>query len=229
MLTRTYFLVLFLFQVVQSSSFVSVKNGRLSLNDRDYVYVGTNFWYGANLASNSSAAGGNRLRLLRELDRLHALGIDNLRVQAGSEGPDTEPWRMLPSMQPAPGQYNDAILDGLDFLLFEMGKRQMHAVMCLNNFWHWSGGFAQYVVWGGGAAQIPYPGSYDAFELFAAQFYQIPRAVELFDSHIRFIVQRKNRYSNLLYSADPTIVRGVLSRLMRVMFDSFRIPRCPGN
>ncbi|CAF1560310.1 unnamed protein product, partial [Adineta steineri] len=77
----------------QSSSFVTVQNGRLTLNNQDYMYIGTNFWYGANLAS--QGPGGNRPRLLRELDRLHSLGINNLRIQAGSEGPNTEPWRII--------------------------------------------------------------------------------------------------------------------------------------
>ncbi|CAF1048261.1 unnamed protein product [Adineta steineri] len=168
------------------------------------MYIGTNFWYGANLAS--PGPGGNRPRLLRELDRLHSLGVDNLRLQAGSEGPNTEPWRIIPSMQPEPGSYDEAVLDGLDFLLYEMNKRQMRAVMCLNNFWHWSGGFGQYVVWAGGANSIPYPGDYDAYELFSARFYELPRAVELFNNHIQFIVKRTNKYNNISYTEDPTIM-----------------------
>jgi mannan endo-1,4-beta-mannosidase len=200
----TIFLALIRCTAAQDSSFITVENGRLTLNHRDYVYVGTNFWYGANLGS--TGPGGNRARLERELDRLHSLGIDNLRVQAGSEGPNTEPWRIVPSMQPEPGSYDQSVLDGLDFLLHEMGKRGMRAVMCLNNFWHWSGGFSQYVTWTGGASSIPYPGDYDAFELFSALFYELPRAVELFNSHIRFIIKRVNRYNNVSYTDDPTIV-----------------------
>jgi mannan endo-1,4-beta-mannosidase len=204
MLTIASFLLNFVLISVQCSSFITIKNNRLSLNDREYLYVGTNFWYGANLASNGP--GGNRSRLLRELDHLHSLGVNNLRIQAGSEGPDTEPWRIIPSMQPSPGAYNQQILDGLDFLLYEISKRQMYAVMCLNNFWHWSGGFAQYVVWGGGANQIPYPGDYNEFELFSAQFYALPKATELFEKHIQVILTRTNTYSNIPYSEDPTIV-----------------------
>ena len=222
MLLITQLLLLVFVSTGRSASFITVKNGRLSLDNQDYVYVGTNFWYGANLASNGP--GGNRNRLLRELDRLNSLGINNLRVQAGSEGPDTEPWRIIPSMQPSPGVYNPDILDGLDFLLYEMSKRQMYAVMCLNNFWQWSGGFAQYVVWAGGATSIPYPGDYNAYELFSARFYQLPRAVELFDNHIRSILSRRNRYSNLPYVEDPTIV----SALVLIVCLDF-LCRCPGN
>ena len=31
----------------------------------------------------------------------------------------------------------------------------MRAVACFTNFWHWSGGMAQYVIWNGGG-QIPF-------------------------------------------------------------------------
>lgn len=198
------------------------------MNNNDYFYVGTNFWYGANLGS--QGPGGNRSRLIRELDRLHSLGIDNLRIQAGSEGPDTEPWRIIPSMQPSPGFYNTQVLDGLDFLLDEMRKRNMYAVMCLNNFWHWSGGFAQYVVWAGGAVTIPYPGDYNQFELFAARFYDLPRAVELFENHIKYLVSRKNRYSGLIYSDDPTIVSKFrIFKIEEMNIIIFFTYRCLGN
>ncbi|CAF3365412.1 unnamed protein product [Rotaria socialis] len=186
-ITCVVVLVVHLVAIVESLSFVKVKNARLSLDDHTYIYVGTNFWYGANLGS--LGPGGDRERLKRELDHLHELGVNNLRVQAGSEGPDTEPWRIIPSLQPSPGEYNLDVLDGLDFLLSEMSKRQMRAVMCLNNFWHWSGGFAQYIAWADGPGTIiPYP------------------ATDWFDDHIRFLLSRKNRYTNVAYTSDPTIM-----------------------
>lgn len=46
----------------------------------------------------SDGEGGDRARLVRELDRLEALGITNLRVLAASEGPADEPWRVQPAV-----------------------------------------------------------------------------------------------------------------------------------
>lgn len=201
---------LLIFDTIQTTSFVEVRKNRFVLNGEDYWYIGTNFWYGANLGS--PGEGGNRSRLLHELDHLNALGIKNLRLQAGSEGPDTEPWRIVPSMQPSPRAYNNQVLEGLDFVLDEMRKRGMHAIMCLNNFWHWSGGFSQYIAWATGSQDIPYPylDGYDQFEEFAAQFYHLSKATALFEDHIRFIVSRKNSISNIFYRDDPTIV-GILA------------------
>jgi mannan endo-1,4-beta-mannosidase len=189
--------------------FVSVNGTHFEIDGKPYYYLGTNFWYGLNLGS--KGAGGNRERLIRELDRLVKIGVRNLRVVAGSEGPDTEPWRMVPAMQTAPGQYNMEVVDGLDFLLDEMRKRDMKAIMCLNDFWPWSGGMGQYLVWAGAADSIPYPpphpgGSWDDYPKFTAQFYSNPKAVEMFNKHIEFVVNRKNPYSNIEYKNDPTIM-----------------------
>ena len=74
---------------------------------------------------------------------------------AASEGPNTEPYRMVPALMVSPGDYDESVLDGLDFFLAEVGKREMKAVMVLNNYWQWSGGMGQYVSWSEGTS-IPY-------------------------------------------------------------------------
>ena len=51
-----------------NAQFVQVKNGRFVRDGKPYYYVGTNFWYGAILASNGQ--GGDRHRLHKELDRM---------------------------------------------------------------------------------------------------------------------------------------------------------------
>ncbi|MGE5741654.1 MAG: mannanase, partial [Candidatus Aminicenantes bacterium RBG_16_66_30] len=143
-----------------AASFVTAKEGRFTLAGKPYYFVGANFWQGMNLAVDGPS--GDRARLLRELDRMRDLGLTNLRVMASSEGPNTEPFRTVPALMTAPGEYDGSVLDGLDFLLAEMGKRGMRAVMVLNNFWQWSGGMAQYVSWHE-KTPIPYPGDYEKF------------------------------------------------------------------
>ena len=155
--------------------FVTVSGTRLYRFGEPYRFVGANLWYAMHLGA-AGTVGGDRPRLLRELDRLQTLGISNVRVLAASEGPDrvpwhperSTPWRILPSMQPSPCAYNEAVVVGLDFLLAEMAKRDMTAVLILGNMWPWSGGFAQYVSWVAGD-RIPYPppaagGSWDGYQ-----------------------------------------------------------------
>lgn len=115
------------------SAFIQVKNGQFIRNGQPYYYVGANFWYGAILASEGT--GGDRERLHRELDSLKAIGADNLRILVGPDGKRGVPTKVEPTLQEAPGVYNDTILAGLDYLLAEMEKRGMTAVLYLNNSW----------------------------------------------------------------------------------------------
>mgnify|MGYP004503450283 CR=1 FL=1 len=119
------------------SNFVQVKDGHFVRDGKPYYYVGTNFWYGAILGSEGQ--GGNRERLCKELDKMKEMGIDNLRILVGSDGKRGVKTKVEPTLQEAPGVYNDTILAGLDYLLMEMGKRKMLAVLYLNNSWEWSG------------------------------------------------------------------------------------------
>src|SRR5438876_1194891 len=65
------------------SEFVVVRNGRFELRGRPYYFVGANLWYGCYL-SDPKLEGG-RERMIRELDRLKAIGVTNIRLLAGSE------------------------------------------------------------------------------------------------------------------------------------------------
>ena len=112
-------------------------------------------WYGMSLGAEDS--GGDRARLIRELDQLSEMGVKNLRIMASSEGPSTAKWRISPPSTGKIGSYSKAQFEGLDYLLSEMAKRDMKAVVCLNNFWQWSGGFAAYVSSFGADKKIPYP------------------------------------------------------------------------
>ena len=97
------------------SKFVVVKDGHFEKDGQPYYYVGTNFWYGAILGSEGQ--GGDRQRLCRELDLMKQIGIDNLRILVGSDGERGVTTKVEPTLQVAPGVYNDTILAGLDYLM----------------------------------------------------------------------------------------------------------------
>lgn len=190
------------------SPFVQVEGARFLKNKKAFTFLGANYWQGANLGMESPS--GNRERLIRELDQMAALGINSLRILAASEGPSKEPYRIHPAMQEDAGVWSEEALEGLDFLLSEMGKRKMHAIMVLNNFWPWSGGMAQYLKWSG-AGEIPYPpphpkGDWDRYQKFTAQFYSNRKAVEMSHAHIDKIISRKNSTNQVFYKDDPTIL-----------------------
>nr|WP_319398858.1 beta-mannosidase [uncultured Carboxylicivirga sp.] len=191
--------------------FVKVNNKAFVLNGKPYQYVGANYWQGMNLGAPTT---GDRQRLIKELDQLQAMGIKNLRVLAASEADSLGRYCIHPAIQIAPGIYDEEVLEGLDFFLNEMSKRDMKAVMVLGNFWTWSGGFPQYLKWAG-AGKIPYPQedehSWTEFVDYSKQFYTNTKAQEMMNQYIEFIISRKNTVSGINYAEDPTIMAWQLS------------------
>ena len=202
-----------------NSGFIKVNGKHFQRDNKPYYFLGTNFWYGMNLGSKGK--GGDRNRLTRELDRLQNLGVKNLRVLALSEGPNSEAWRILPAVQTSPGVFDETLLEGLDFLLSEMSKRDMTAVMCLNNFWPWSGGMAQYLNWFG-QGSIPYPppaenGDWDKYQKFTGKFYSNKQAVDASLNAIKKIITRVNTFTGKSYSEDTAIMSWQLANEPRGM------------
>ena len=124
-------------------------------------------------------------RLVRELDRLQRIGVNNIRLLAGSE---TSPLAgAIPrGITRAPHDWDEALLAGLDFCLAEMARRDMRGILFVSNYWQWSGSFAQYVRWVTGE-NIPDPdkpvmakGDWHAFMKFSARFYKTPAAIALY-------------------------------------------------
>lgn len=95
------------------------------MNGEPYFIRGVNYWHGINMGSTD---GGNRTRLDLELDQLAAMGVNNVRIVTGTEGPDGEPFRMRPALMVSPGKYNEKVFEGLDYFIDALGKRNMTAV-----------------------------------------------------------------------------------------------------
>ena len=185
-------------------SFVKVEDGLFKCHDYPSHFIGTNFWYGAILASEGT--GGDIERLESELDALKGLGVVNLRILVGGDGPDGIPTRVEPTLQKEPGVYNDTIFHGLDRLLAEMAERGMKAVLYLNNSWEWSGGYGMYLEWAGeGRALVPAIDGWPEFMEYVAKFVTCDKAKELFADHVRHVVSRTNTVTGKPYKDDPTI------------------------
>jgi Endo-beta-mannanase len=221
------FLLLFSFVGYSSaqnkSSFIHVEKGRFILNGSPYYYIGTNFWYGAILGSEGE--GGNRARLNKELDYLKSIGINNLRVLVGADGENGIRSKVEPTLQKSPGVYNDTILAGLDYLLYQMGKRKMYAVLYLNNSWEWTGGYSQYLQWAGyGKAPVPAIDGWPAYMAFVKQFPKSDSAKKLFHNYVKDIIGRTNRYTKKKYVNDPYIMSWQIGNEPRAFADENKEP-----
>ena len=208
---------------VKAQSFVTVKNGRLYRDGKPYIFIGANYWYGAILGSKGK--GGDRQRLNRELDEMKRLGITNLRVLVGSDGEEGIKWKVSPVLQPSPSAYNDVLLDGLDYLMQQLQRRGMVAVLYLNNSWEWSGGYGFYLEHAGaGKALQPNEVGYSAYIKYASQFSTNKLAQQLFFNHLCFILKRTNRYTGKRYADDPAIMSWQIGNEPRA-FDKAVLPQ----
>jgi mannan endo-1,4-beta-mannosidase len=191
--------------VPAKSEFVTVKNTHFARKGKSYYIAGANFWYGGYLGAASGV--GERARLIKELDNMKALGINNVRVLAVSEKTEMKS-AVRPATTNGPGQYDEALLVGLDFLVAELARRDMTIVIYLNNFWQWSGGMTQYLNWFEGTPALDpnVTKDYEDYMAKTARFYANKEAQAEYRNVIKKIVHRTNTVTGKPYRDDPTIM-----------------------
>ena len=204
----------------QSSGFVSRSGGKLYLDRRPYYFVGTNYWHGGLLGLEKDRKRGVE-RLRRELDFLKSQGVTNLRLMAGAEGsgPLNGVTRVGPPLQGEPGKFDASVLDGLDLVLYEMGKRRMKAVIFLSNNWEWSGGFQQYLIWNRviESRWLTDKPTWDALRDNVAKFYSCQPCKDGYRKQLEYVLARRNKLNKLRYIDDPTIMAWELANEPRPM------------
>jgi mannan endo-1,4-beta-mannosidase len=202
-----------------AQGFAKVENNHFVVNEKPYYFVGTNFWFGAILGSKGQ--GGDKARLIKELDFMKENGLVNLRVLIGSDGSNGIPSKVEPTLQIKAGVYNDTIFDGLDFLLSELGKRDMKAVLFFTNSWEWSGGYSQYLNWAGkGKNPVPSVDGWPAYMDFVKQYAGCDECCQMLKNHIKHVITRTNRYTKKKYTQDPAIFSWQIGNEPRAFSDA---------
>ena len=186
--------------------FITTDSTGFVKNGKPYQYIGTNFWYASILGS--TGEGGDRARLCKELDRLKEIGVTNLRILSGPDAGSMLANPAKPYLQSAPGILNDTLLAGLDFTIAELEKRDMDAVIYLNNAWDWSGGYGFYLkqCGYGDSPNTNVPGGYSEYVDYCANFSRDTVAQNLYFDYIRQIVSRKNSITGRFYKDEPSIM-----------------------
>jgi len=223
---RSKLLLLFIaFQAIAvsvsaQSGYIKVNKQQFVLNNKPYYYVGANYWYGGLLALQKNPKRGTD-RIRKELDFLKSRGVTNLRVLVGAEGKGqiNGVQRVAPALQPDRGQFNVQLLESLDYLLYEMGKRNMYAVLYLSNNWEWSGGFLQYLNWSKqlDATKMKSKMSWDDIRDITAKFYTCQPCLDDYDKQLTFILNHKNKYTRRSYTNEPAIMAWELANEPRPM------------
>src|SRR5688572_18418698 len=206
--------------VFADSPFVAREGHRLVLNGKPYYFVGTNYWYGSLLGLEADEKRGVG-RLRRELDFLKANGVTNLRLLGGAEGSGmiNGVIRVGPPLQPEQGKFNVDVLNGLDVVLSEMGKRDMKAVIFISNNWEWSGGFQQYLIWNQLVPddQKTRKLTWDELRDTVAKFYACGPCKDAYNKQVDLVLGRTNKYNKKKYTEDTTIMAWELANEPRPM------------
>ena len=191
---------------VKDKGFITTDGTRFLNDGKPYSYIGTNLWYASVLAS--TGEGGNRERFCNELDMLKSIGVTNLRIVTGPDAGSDLANPAKPYLQVAPGVLNDTILQGLDFAIAELEKRDMHAVIYLNNAWDWSGGFGFYLkeCGYGDSPNTNEDGGYNRYVEYCSNFAREPKALELYYNYIKSIISRTNSITGRAYKDEPAIM-----------------------
>ena len=190
----------------EKTGFVTKSGTQFIKDGKSYHYIGTNLWYASVLAS--TGEGGDRERFCKELDNLKAIGVNNLRILSGPDAGSDLANPAKPYLQKAPGVLNDTILEGLDFAIAELEKRDMTAVIYLNNAWDWSGGFGFYLkeCGYGDSPNTNEDGGYNRYVDYCANFAREQKALDMYYSYIKQIVSRKNSITGRYYKDEPSIM-----------------------
>lgn len=189
-----------------ATPFVRVAGRQFRRGGARYPVIGANLWYAAWLGADRPY--GNRARLRRELDRLEALGVNNVRILGAAERSPLK-GSVSPTFRGPGADYDPGLLSGLDWAMAEIARRGMTAVIYLNNFWEWSGGMAAYLTYvnGGRFVEAVDPARpWTDFPDFVAGFYGDEQAVALGDHYIRTLVARTNSVTGRRYVDDPAIM-----------------------
>lgn len=199
------------------SRYVTRSHQQFFVNNKPWYFIGANYWYGGLLCLDKKG----RERVKKELDFLKKNGVTNLRVMAAVEGEGQihGVTRAEPAYQPAKNVYKQDLLAGLDFLLSEMNRRGMKAVIFLSNNWEWSGGFLQYLNWNGliSDTTLKRKLTWDEMRDYVSRFYSCDACKEDYFKQLHSIVGRKNSITGKNYSSDPAIMAWELANEPRPM------------
>ncbi len=212
--------ILFALFTFAQSQFVTVKDHQFYIGQKPYYFIGTNYWYGTLLGLEKDKKRGLQ-RLRRELDFLKANGVTNLRIMAGAEGSGliNGVTRVGPPLQPVQGKFDLEMLNGLDLILAEMGKRNLKAIIFFSNNWEWSGGFQQYLSWNNLVPkdQESRKLTWDEQRDIVSKFYGCAPCKVAYHEQINLVMNRTNKVTKKKYINDPAIMAWELANEPRPM------------
>lgn len=179
---------------------------------QDFVRVrDAQFWLGGTplrfVGANASVIHGPQERTHTEavLDAVRADGLKVIRVWAlGEQAAPGKPHHPLYAFRIGPDGWVDGSFVQLDRVLTAAKARDLKVIVVLANRWKDYGGIGMYADWAGVPMQRDLRGEPLATQL--SRFYDCAPCSELYQSHVKRVVERVNSVSGVAYRDDPTIL-----------------------
>ncbi|GAB7189328.1 hypothetical protein NUM3379_00340 [Kineococcus sp. NUM-3379] len=185
----------------RNRSFVGVQGVHLTVDGAPWRFAGTNCYY---LHQKS------HYMIDSVLNDAAAMGLRVVRAWAFADGTE----RTEKALQPEPFVYDEAAFDSLDHTVARAGELGLRLVLPLTNNWKDYGGMPQYLQW------------FRGLDLAAAEdeanhdlFYTDPEIERCFRAWVRHLLTRRNRYTGLRYTDDPTVMTWELANEPRCRSD----------
>ncbi|KAL6894388.1 hypothetical protein ACP4OV_008486 [Aristida adscensionis] len=153
---------------------------------RTIYFSGFNAYWLMLMASDPARRG----KVVAAFRQAAAHGLNLARTWAFSDGGDQP-------LQSSPGVYDEAMFQGLDFVIAEARRHGIYLLLCLTNNFHDFGGKRQYVRWAREAGHGGLAGDDDFYNSTVVKGY--------YKNHVKTVLTRVNTLTGVAYKDDPTI------------------------
>jgi mannan endo-1,4-beta-mannosidase len=171
--------------------FVTVRGRSFHVDGRPWRFGGTNTYY---LHYKSQFMIDDALGAAAAMG-LRVVRVDTFMDGAGQEGV---------ALQPEPFTYDEDSFDRIDYTVWKAGQLGLRLVVVLTNNWPDFGGIPQYATWFGAEHD---------------DFYRRPDMKDCYRAWVRHVLCRRNRYTGLSNTQDPTVMTWELCNEPRCQSD----------
>jgi mannan endo-1,4-beta-mannosidase len=172
-------------------AFVTARRGRFYVGRQPWRFGGTNTYY---LHYKS------HFMIDDALGAAAAMGLRVVRVDTFMDGVGQEGV----ALQPEPYTYDEESFDRIDYTVWKAGQLGLRLVVTLTNNWPDFGGIPQYATW---------------FDAEHDDFFRRTDIKDCYRAWIRHVLTRRNRYTGMPNTQDPTVMTWELANEPRCQSD----------
>lgn len=184
-------------EITAKDPFVKVDGIKFKLGNDQFVFQGFNSYQLPEGAGDWGPVG--RLMVRDILKQAQENGLTVLRTFAFAGRLKQN------ALMTGPGEYNEKMLEALDFVLDEASKRDIRVVLVLESYWNTAvdkdkthaNGIHKYLQWIKESKNVT---------LEVNDFYSDKDCKRMYKDHVKFMLNRKNSINGRVYKDDPAIL-----------------------